>query len=265
MSTHRIAFSGMSCLKVVSATVLTGFVCSSCAALQGSARAPTVDSTEEVVTYKVPKVVIAPGSAPETQTSKGVIVQVVPTPFVVTDTPKKDCVPGPEESSGLLGGLIKVDDGKVQKKPYVVTTRTGVDFQPKTLTFQVRITNNTEVVMKLATAQFKLNIADHEVMLSEASINSIHATQLFPHDSKTFLVAGPDWGNNPDSALVSFEAFQVPNEIDNLGNAKDGAHFRWTFAAKLEAREARVKKTVENLMLTPAEAASLRCHPGAVQ
>jgi hypothetical protein len=245
------------------ATLLGVFVCGACATGQGQAQAPTAQTTDEAVTYKIPNVVIAPGSPPETQTSKGVIVQVIPKPFEVTNTPTKECVPGPEQSSsGLLGGLIHVDNGQVQTKPYIVTTRTGVDFSPKTLTFQVKITNNTNVVMRLETAQFRLNIGDHEVLLSDSDLNSIKHTQLFPHDSKSFDIAGPDWGHNPDEALVTFQAIQVPNEIDSLGNAKDGAAFTWTFAAKLEARSAQTQKKVENLMLSAADAASMNCHPG---
>lgn len=55
-----------------------------------------------------------------------------------------------------------------------------------------------------------------------------------------------------------------PSVINNLGAATDGANFTWTFAAKLESREARTKKIVENLMPDSAEASALSCHPGAV-
>jgi hypothetical protein len=262
MSTSRFSSSVISVHGGTIATLLIAVASAACGA--GQSQPATAQSTEEAVTYKVPKVVIAPGSAPETQSKKGVIVQVVPVPFVVADTPTKDCVPG-AQASDPLGGLIKVNEGSVQKKAYVVTSRTGVDFQPKTLTFQVKITNNTDVVMKLDTAMFKLNIADREVMLSDAALTSIKNTQLFPHSSKSFSIAGPDWGHNPDDALVTFYAYQVPCEINSLGASTDGANFTWTFAAQLESKETHTKKTVENLMLDPAEASALNCHPGAVQ
>jgi hypothetical protein len=264
MSTNRSSFA-TSAYSGAIATLLIGLTSGACGAGQTQSQAPTAQATEETVTYKVPKVVTAPGSAAETQTQKGVIVQVVPLPFVVSDTPTKDCVPGAQESSNPFGGLLKINEGKVQKKPYVVTSRTGMDFQPKTLTFQVKITNNTDKVMKLDTAMFKLNIADHEVMLSDAALTRIKNTQLFPNSSKSFEIPGPDWAQNPDEALVTFYAYQVPNEINNLGVATDGANFTWTFAAKLESRESKTKKIVENLMLDPAEASALNCHPGAVQ
>ena len=261
MSISRISSAMISAHGGTIAALLIALASGACAA--GQSQPATAQSTDEAVTYKVPKVVTAPGSAPETHSKKGVIVQVVPMPFVVTDTPTKDCVPGAEQAADPFAGLIKVNGGNVQKKPYVVTSRTGVDFQPKTLTFQVKITNNTDVVMKLDTAMFKLNIADQEVMLSDAALTSIKNTQLFPHSSKSFPIAGPDWGHNPDDALVTFYAYQVPCEINSLGASTDGANFTWTFAAKLETREAHTKKTVENLMLDPAEASALHCHPGA--
>jgi hypothetical protein len=265
MLINRSSSAGSSAYRGAIATLLIGLASAACGAGQSQSQAPTAQSTDEVVTYKVPKVVTAPGSAPETQSQKGVIVQVVPMPFTVKDTPTKDCVPGAEQSSDMFGSLIKVGDGKAQKKPFIVTSRTGMDFQPKTLTFQVKITNNTDKVMKLNTAMFKLNIADHEVMLSDAALTNIKNTQLFPNSSKSFEIAGPDWGQNPEEALVTFYAYQVPSEIDNLGAATDGANFTWTFAAKLESRETRTKKIVENLMLDPAEATALKCHPGAAQ
>jgi hypothetical protein len=219
-------------------------------------------TTDETVTFTVPRVSTAPGSAAETQQKKGLIIQVVPVPFKVSDTPRKDCVPGAEESS-ILDGLIKVNGGKPTKKPYIVTTQTGIDFKPKTLTFQVKVTNHTEKVMKLDGAYLRLNINSEEVMLSDYDLKKFHDAVLLPNDSKSFHVAGPDWGHNPDDAIVTFTATQIPNEYSASGQLLDTATFTWTFSAKLESKQAQSQKTVENLMLDPTEAASLYCHPGA--
>ncbi len=118
--------------------------------------------------------------------------------------------------------------------------------------------------MKLDGSYLKLNINSEELMLSEFDVKKFHDAVLLPNDSKTFLVAGPDWGHNPDDAIITFYTVQVPNEYDQAGVVKDTADFSWTFSAKLESKQAQSTKTVENLMLDPAEAASLHCHPGAV-
>ncbi|HWZ90572.1 MAG TPA: hypothetical protein VNW92_17040 [Polyangiaceae bacterium] len=234
-----------------------------CAPQQG-AQAPTATTTDETVSYTIPNVTAAV-TGTETQEKKSVIMAVVPMPFTVADTPKKECVPGADDKSGsLLGGLISVNNGQVAKKPYVVTSQTGVDFTPKTLTFQIKVTNHSDKVMKLEGAYLKLNINSEDVVLSDSDTQKFHAGILLPNDSHSFTIAGPDWGHNPDEAIITFQAITVPDDFDKAGAVSDTANFSWTFKAKLETKQAQSKKTVENLMLDPAEAANLHCHPGAV-
>ncbi len=227
------------------------------------AQAPTASSTDELVTYSVPDVkAVTQGS--EMQQKKDLIVSVVPMPFQLSDTPSKDCVPGPDQSSGgLLGGLISVNKNETTKKPYVVTSTTGVNFSPKTLTFQVKVTNHTDQVMRLDSVVPKMIINDSEVVVSDYDAKKLASGILVPNESHSFLIAGPDWGHNPDEAIINFSLYSMPIEIDKTGVASKD-NFTWTFSAKLDKKQTQAKKTVENLMLDPGEAETLHCHPGAV-
>jgi len=233
-----------------------------CAAGQQQSQAPA-QTSDEVVTFMVPSVrAVEKGS--ETQEKKQVIAALIPLTFTVSDKPTKDCVKGPEESKGLLGGLIKVDNGQTPKRAYVITTRTGMDYEPKTLAFRLRITNHSEKVMHLGDLYLKVNINSQEVEVSKLDLDNIKAGVLLKGDSKDFTVSIPSWNKNSPEATVDFSLQNVPIELDAKGDAIDRGDFSWVFKAQNETKQASTKKTVENLMLDAAEASSMQCHPGAV-
>jgi len=234
-----------------------------CAAGQQQSQAPTATSSDEVVTFTVPNVKpVQQGS--ESQTQKQIIVSVVPKAFTVSDRPKKECIQGAEApSAGLLGGLIKVDNGQVAKKPYVVTTRTGVDYEPKTLSFVLRFMNNSGQVMHLGDLYLTVNVNGQEVEVSQLDVGKIKSGVLLDGKETEFSVSVPSWQHDAD-ATVDFNLQNVPIEIDKAGNPSERGKFHWTFVAKMETKQTQSKKTVENLMLDAAEAASMSCHPGAV-
>jgi hypothetical protein len=225
------------------------------------AAAPASTSTDEAVTYSIPNVkAVVTGT--ETQTKASLIVAVVPMPFAVTDTPTKACVATPGQSdTTMLGGIIPVTVNKDAnaKKPFTVTTTTGVDFAPKTLTFQIKVTNNTDQVMKLDGAYPKLNINSEDVVLSEFDTKKFHDAVLLPNESHSFQLAGPDWGHNPDEAIITFTLAGMPTEIDKAGNVAKKEIFSWTFKAALEKKSATTKKLVETQMLSPTEAVAMNC------
>ena len=264
MFKHQSAFT-LGTARVVRSAVLTGLFVSALGACgnQQAAQAPTVSSTDETVTYSVPDVkAVTQGS--EMQQKKNLIVSVVPMPFQLTDTPSKDCVPGPEQSSGgFLGELVTMNKNAPTKKPYVVTSTTGVNFSPKTLTFQVKVTNHTDQVMRLDSAVPKMIINDNEVVVSDDDAKKLAAGVLVPNESHSFLIAGPDWAHNPDEAIINFSLYSMPVEIDKTGVASKD-NFTWTFAAKLEKKTTQATRKVENLMLDANETATMHCHPGAV-
>ncbi|MEP7049538.1 MAG: hypothetical protein ABJB12_04265 [Pseudomonadota bacterium] len=234
-----------------------------CAAGQQQAQAPSATTTDEVVTFTVPNVKpVQQGS--ESQTQKQIIVSVVPKAFMVSDEAKKECVQGADApSGGLLGGLIKVDNGQVAKKSYVVTTRTGVNYEPKTLTFVLRFMNNSGQVMHLGDLYLTVNVNGQEVEVSQLDVGKIKSGVLLAGKETEFAVSVPSWQHDAD-ATVDFSLQNVPIEIDKAGIPSERGKFQWTFVAKMETKQAQSKKTVENLMLDAAEAASLSCHPGAV-
>lgn len=233
-----------------------------CIGGQQQGQAPTAQTSDEVVTFTVPSVkAVEAGS--ETQTKKQVIVSLVPTAFMVSDKPAKDCVNGPEESKGLMG-LVNVSNGQVPKKPYVITTRTGMDYSPKTLSFKLRITNHSEKVMHLGELYLTVNINGQEVEVSKLDLDAIKSGVLLKGVSKDFTVSVPSWNKNSPEATVDFSLQNVPVELDAKGAVAETGDFSWTFKAENETKQASTKKTVENLMLDASEASSMQCHPGAV-
>lgn len=74
----------------------------------------------------------------------------------------------------------------------------------------------------------------------------------------------PSWNENSAEATVDFSLQNVPIEMDPKGEVAETGEFAWTFKAQNETKQAATKKTVENLMLDAAEAATFNCHAGAV-
>jgi len=243
---------------LVSALVLLSTACMG----QTPSQTPTAQTSDELVTFTVPSVkAVEAGS--ETQQKKQVIVSLVPTAFMISDQPTKECVNGQEESKGLMS-LVNVNNGQTPKKPYVITTRTGMDYFPKTLSFKLRITNHSEKVMRLGEIYLKVNINSQEVEVSTLDLDSVKHGVLLKGESKDFTISVPSWNKNSPEATVDFSLQNVPAELDQKGAVLDVGEFSWTFKAQNETKQANTKKTVENLMLDAAEASNMQCHPGAL-
>jgi hypothetical protein len=236
-------------------------IAASCATGQQN-QAPSATVSDELVTFTVPSVKpIEAGS--ETQKQKQIIVSVIPRAFTVSDVPKKDCVPGPE-SGGLLSLVNISANGKAPKKAYVVTTQTGVDYEPKTLSFLVKFVNHSQKVMHLDELYLKVTVNNQEVEVLKMDIGKIKQAVLLKGDESQFPISVPEWQHDSGDATIDVSLQNVPIELDKVGHASETGDFRWTFKATLETKQVQSKKTVENLMLDSAEAASLNCHPGAV-
>ncbi|RYZ03799.1 MAG: hypothetical protein EOO73_26565 [Myxococcales bacterium] len=233
-----------------------------CGGGQSQSQMPTAQTTDEVVTFTVPSVrAVEAGS--ETQDKKQVIVALIPRPFTVSDKPLKECLKGVEESKGLMG-LVNISDGSTPKKPYVVTTRTGMDYEPKTLSFSLRITNRSEKIMRLGDLYLKVNINSQEVEVSKLDLDAIKAGVLLKGEGKDFIVSVPSWNSKSAEATVDFSLQNVPIDVDPKGVVAETGDFSWTFKAQNETKQAKTTKTVENLMLDAAEASTLHCRTGAV-
>lgn len=234
-------------------------ITASCATGQQN-QGPSATVRDELVTFTVPSVKpIEAGS--ETQKQKQIIVSIIPRAFTVSNQPKKDCVPGPE--SNPLLGLLNVN-GKAPKKAYVVTTQTGVDYEPKTLSFLAKFVNHSQKVMHLDELYLKVTVNNQEVEVSKLDIGKIKQAVLLKGDESQFPISVPEWQHDSGDATIDVSLQNVPIELDKVGHAAETGDFRWTFKASLETKQVQSKKTVENLMLDSAEAASLNCHPGAV-
>jgi hypothetical protein len=234
-------------------------IAASCATGQQN-QVPSATVQDELVTFTVPSVKpIEVGS--ETQKQKQIIVSMIPRAFTVSNLPKKDCVPGPE--SNPLLGLLNVN-GKAPKKAYVVTTQTGVDYEPKTLSFLVKFVNHSQKVMHLDELYLKVTVNNQEVEVSKMDIGKIKQAVLLKGDESQFPISVPEWQHDSGDATIDVSLQNVPIELDKVGHAAETGDFRWTFKASLETKQVQSKKTVENLMLDSAEAASFNCHPGAV-
>jgi hypothetical protein len=234
-------------------------IAAGCATGQQS-QVPTANVQDELVTFTVPNVKpIETGS--ETQKQKQIIVSLIPRAFTVSDIPKKDCVPGPQSIDFL--SLVNVNvNGRAPKKAYVVTTQTGVDYEPKTLSFLIKFVNHSQKVMHLDEMYLKVTINSQEVEVLKMDIGKIKQAVLLKGDEAQFPISVPEWRSGDATIDVSLQ--NVPIELDKVGHAAETGDFRWTFKASTETKQVQSKKTVENLMLDVAEARSLRCHPGAV-
>jgi hypothetical protein len=235
-------------------------IAASCATGQQN-QVPSATVKDELVTFTVPSVKpIEVGS--ETQKQKQIIVSVIPRAFTVSNVPRKDCVPGPE-STDLLS-LVKVNvNGKAPKKAYVVTTQTGVDYEPKTLSFLVKFVNHSQKVMHLDELYLKVTVNNQEVEVLKMDIGKIKQAVLLKGDESQFPISVPEWQHDSGDATIDVSLQNVPIELDKVGHAAETGDFRWTFKATLETKQVQSKKTVENLMLDAAEAASFNCRPGA--
>ena len=256
-STKKLVTAAKSPLIVWLMLLATG-----CATGQQQSQTPSAQTSDEVVTFTVPSVrAVEAGS--ETQEKKQVIAALIPQAFVVSDKPTKECVKGAEESKGLLS-IVNISNGEAPKKPYVVTTRTGMDYQPKTLAFRLRLTNHSEKVMHLGDLYLKVNINSHEVEVSKLDLDNIKAGVLLKVEGKDFTVSIQSWNKNSPAATVDFSLQNVPVELDGKGAVAETGDFSWTFKAENETKQASTKKTVENLMLDASEASSMQCHTGSV-
>ncbi|MES1207194.1 MAG: hypothetical protein ABUS79_14755 [Pseudomonadota bacterium] len=233
----------------------------SCATGQQN-QVPTATVKDEVVTFTVPNVKpIEAGS--ETQKQKQIIVSVIPRAFTVSDVPKKDCVPG-AEPEGFLKFVNINANGKAPKKAYIVTTQTGVDYEPKTLSFIVKFVNHSQKVMHLDELYLKVTVNNQEVEVSQLDVGKIKQAVLLKGDESQFPISVPEWRHDSGDATIDVSLQNVPIELDKVGHAAETGDFRWTFKATMETKQVQSKRTTENLMLDGAEAASLNCHPGSV-
>jgi len=233
----------------------------SCAVGQQN-QVPAATAKDELVTFTVPSVkAIEVGS--ETQKQKQIIVSMIPRAFTVSNIPRKDCIPGPE--SNTLLSLVNVNvNGKAPKKAYIVTTQTGVDYEPKTLSFLVKFVNHSQKVMHLDELYLKVTVNNQEVEVSKMDIGKIKQAVLLKGDESQFPISVPEWQHDSGDATIDVSLQNVPVELDKVGHASETGDFRWTFKATLETKQVQSKKTVENLMLDAAEAASFNCHPGSL-
>lgn len=227
------------------------------------AKAPSTSDETETVSYNMPEVRLVEAGK-ETQESSGVTVSVVPLPFTLSDTPKKTCAPiDTSSTSSLLGGLISVNKADPNaKKPYQITSQTGVDFKPKSLTFKLHIINHTDHVMRLGDTYLKLNVNSSEVELSDVDMEKFHKTVLMPGEEKNFTVGGPDWSHNSEAANLDFGLFDLPLNIDKAGNVAERGKFMWTYQARIVSNTTQTKKTVETMSLAPGEARAVGCPVG---
>lgn len=248
----------------VAAMILSSVLgASACAGVQQQSQVPVATTSDELLTYTIPSVrPVELGT--ETQEQKRAIVSVIPKAFTVSDTPKKDCVHGPEQPKGMLDNFVKVSNGQPEKKPYVITSQTGLDYEPKLLSFVLKITNHSDKIMRLGELYLKVIINSQEVEVSKFDVDAIKAGVLLKGDSKEFTVSVPEWNRKSDDATIDFSLQNVPIEIEKNGQVAEVGDFSWTFIAKTETKQTKSKKTTENLMLDPAEAASLHCHHGTL-
>jgi hypothetical protein len=236
-------------------------IAASCATGQQT-QVPTATVKDELVTFTVPSVKpIEAGS--ETQKQKQTIVSMIPRAFTVSNSPRKDCVPGPE-ATGLLSMVNVNVNGNAPKKAYIVTTQTGVDYEPKTLSFLVKFVNHSQKVMHLDEMYLKVTVNNQEVEVSKMDIGKIKQAVLLKGDEAQFPLSVPEWQHDSGDATIDVSLQNVPIELDKVGHASETGDFRWTFKATLETKQVQSKKTTENLMLDLAEARSLSCHPGSV-
>lgn len=236
---------------------------STAACMQQQAKEPTSEDQTQTVTYKMP-LVSSVEAGKETQERQGVTVSVVPVPFTVADTPSTTCLPiDTSSSNSLLGGLINVNSSDPNaKKQYKITSETGVDFQPKKLTFKLHVLNHTDHVMRLGDTYVKLNVNNQEVELSDSDMTKFHSTVLVPGEEKTFSIGGPDWSHNADASTLDFGLYDLPLSIDKAGNVAERGTFNWTYQAKLVTNTTQTKKTVETVALSPGEAQAKGCPVG---
>ncbi|HVW29475.1 MAG TPA: hypothetical protein VHC69_29115 [Polyangiaceae bacterium] len=246
-------------------------LCTSClpalvaaaACMPQQAKGPATDEQMQTVTYSMPQVTSVE-TGKESQARGGVTVSVVPLPFKTSDTPSKTCAPiDQSKSSSLLGGLINVNSSDPNaKKQYQITTQTGVDFKPKSLTFKLHVVNQTDHVLRLGGVELRLNVNDNEVELSDTALDKFHKTNIVPGEEKTFNIEGPDWSHNKEQSTIDFGMFGLPLTVDQNGNGTGLENFHWTYQAKLVTTTTQTKKTVETMALSPAEAQSIGCPVG---
>lgn len=224
-------------------------------------KAPT--SEVQKVTYDIP--VVTPVEAgTETQQIKDTVVSVVPDSFQVVEHVGKQCMPVQSDGgSDLLGGLVKVNKGNPDDalKIYSITTEKGYEVTPKLISFKIEIKNKTTHVLPLDGVHAKLNVNDKEVLLGDAGLGELHATKLFPNDSKTLQLVGPAWDPHSEKAKIVFQMADIPVETDPAGKVIDARMFTWNYQAVVERRVVDVEKKTEQQQLKAAEARSLGC-PG---
>src|SRR5882757_6288476 len=155
-------------------------IAAGCASGGQQNQVPTATVKDELVTFSVPSVKpIEAGS--ETQKQKQIIVSMIPRAFTVSNVPRKDCVPGPE-ATGLMSFVNVEVNGKAPKKAYVVTSQTGVDYEPKTLSFLVKFVNHSQKVMHLDELYLKVTVNNQEVEVSKMDVGKIKQAVLLKGD-----------------------------------------------------------------------------------
>lgn len=227
----------------------------SACATQKPPEAPKVEAVP--VSLSVPTVTpVQAGS--ETQESKGVTVSVVPATFKVVETPKKSCTSAPTEGGSPLLGIIKVNEG-TKKQNYVVTTESTFDVAPKTIAFNISVTNHTTHVLRLQGSVLKLNVNGKQVQLSAEGTKAFLDGILTPNDAQTYTVFGPDIDPTFQAATLDFQLFDIPIDIDKAGNVTEKTNFAWTYKATLEAKTVQTQKKTEQLALDVGQAQSNGC------
>jgi uncharacterized cupredoxin-like copper-binding protein len=250
-------------INIFRATCAWAALLSVASCMPQQAKGPTSTDETQTLTYSVP-LVTSVETGKETQDREGVTIGVVPVPFTISDKPSKTCAPiDTNSSTSMLGGLLNVGNGQQDaKKEYQITTQSGTDFEPKTLTFKLHIVNKTGHVMHLGDTYLKLNVSNNEVELSDSDMDKFHRTVLLPGEEKNFTIGGPDWSHNTDQSTIDFIVADLPLVIDPSGAVSKRDTFNWTYQAKLVTNTTQSKKTVETVTLTPGEATSMGCPAG---
>ena len=210
-----------------------------CAGLFGEKK-PESQNVE--LSVPVPK--LSPlGDTREAQEKDGVSVSVATEPFALAPDDHKQYREVP--SFFVVQG----------KKDYEVTTTPGFRVTPGNLRFQVRITNNTDQVLRLAGALVRFNIDGKEAPMDAETgdLRSFADAILAPREQRQFKLSGPRTAALPSPCNVGLFLYGVVTATDPAGNPTRRSNFEWVYRYQTDPEHRTAAVTVEKVSMDPRE------------
>lgn len=147
---------------------------------------------------------------------------------------------------------------QAEQRVFMKTTTPSLSVHPQQLSFNIKINNQHERVLRLDGTIVRVNVNGKMLDLRQENYQDFLNGMVLPRQETEFEIAGPSIRELPDKAVIGLFLYDVITRTDAAGNPEQKTNFEWYFVHNIETKTSQEEAVQQRIRLTQAEASAVR-------